>query len=173
MALRRSGVARGGGGGMMEQMFPGYKDKLWAKYPPAVKSYFIQSECSAWEKPWAELRSFQPLYLKYKGMEAGFKPSAKFREPYVDWQRQIARGTMHTGRWYEGPYGTDYTPGNTHDRLDNVKAPFTAAEWEERKQYRSWDLLTVGAIFVGGFVYYRLSTETPVVWCEEMPKKDD
>ena len=23
---------------------------------------------------------------------------------------------MHYGRWYEGPNGSDYRPGNTHDR---------------------------------------------------------
>eukprot|EP00971_Amphidinium_carterae_P028968 569587-Amphidinium_carterae.1 len=84
-------------------------------------------------------------------------PSQKYRKPAVDWRRQMERGTMVYGRWYEGPYGSDYRPGNSHDRLANTKvpaaaelvlpdsrilgglslqAPFTAEEWEERKQYR-------------------------------------
>jgi ubiquinol-cytochrome c reductase cytochrome c1 subunit len=152
---------------MLDQLIPGYKDKLWARYPPAVKKMMIASENDGWEKPWAELRSFQPNFLKYKDMEKSWKPSFKYRKPVVDWPRMLERGTMHTGRWYEGPNGSDYTPGNTVDRLADVKAPFSAAEWEERKQYRSFDLLTFGGVFLAGFVYYRVSTEWPVVWCEE------
>ncbi len=29
----------------------------------------------------------------------------------------------------EGPNGSDYRPGNTVDRLQNVREPFTDAEW--------------------------------------------
>lgn len=80
---------------------------------------------------------------------------------------------------YEGPNNTDYRPGNTYDRLTADpsppkkllrggvrRAPFTEAEWEERKQYRpgasfwfaesalrSWDLVKFGyamlALFLG------------------------
>merc|ERR1719265_2440982 len=82
-------------------------------------------------------------------MEKGFALSQKYRKIAVDWRRQMERGTMHYGRWYEGPYGSDYRPGNTFDRLQNVKAPFTDAEWEERKNYRSFDLLYFGYGLMG------------------------
>jgi hypothetical protein len=156
---------------MLEQLLPGYKDKLWKNYPDGFKQYLIASENNAWEAPWKELRTFQPTFMQYKSMEAGWKPSSKFRKMTVDWPRQLERGTMHTGRWYEGPNGTDYTPGNTMDRLADVKAPFSNAEWEERKKYRSFDLLTFGGVFLAGFVYYRVSTEWPVVWCEELEEE--
>merc|ERR1712036_124487 len=76
-------------------------------------------------------------------------------------------GTMFYGRWYEGPNGTDYRPGNTHDRLANVRAPFTDAEWEERKQYRSFDLMKFSYGLMAIFLAYRVTNEWPVVWCEE------
>lgn len=108
---------------------------------------------------------------------------SRYRKPAVDWRRQQVRGTLHVGRFYEGPptpgatTPSDYTPGigyavgkniffrkyrfyitiltfalavswlripphlgNTFNRLDNVHAPFSDAEWQERKKYRSWDM---------------------------------
>merc|ERR1711957_744168 len=86
---------------------------------------------------------------QYKAAEQKQAPSLKFRKPSVDWRRQEARGTLHVGTFYEGPpspgaaAGTlsNYTPGNTFDRLDNVMAPFSDAEWAQKKQYRSWDMV--------------------------------
>merc|ERR1711862_499936 len=89
------------------------------------------------------------------------------RKPAVDWRRQMERGTMHYGRWYEGPNGSDYRPGNTFDRLENVRAPFTEAEWEERKNYRSFDMMKVSYGILALFLAYRVTNEWPVVWCEE------
>merc|ERR1712176_393158 len=111
---------RAGGGGIADKMFPGYKDKIWARVPPAAKNYLVKSENDGFEKEIAQHKQWQSVLMSYKSMEKSFAPSAKFRKPAVDWRRQIERGTMHYGRWYEGPYGTDYTPGNTHDRLANV-----------------------------------------------------
>ena len=157
---------------MLNQLMPGYKDKLWARYTDPMKRYFIASQNDAWEKPWKDLRWFRGMFMPYKATEEKMKPTFKSRKPYVDWQRQKARGVLHVGRWYEGPDGSDYTPGNTVDRLQNVKAPFTEQEWAERKAYRTWDLLTIGAIFMAGFLYYRVSVEWPVVWCEE-PQEEE
>merc|ERR1712004_503223 len=100
----------------------------------------------------AQHQSWQKKFLSYKSFESGFKPSAKYRKSSVDWRRQMERGTMFYGRWYEGPEGSDYRPGNTVDRLANVKAPFSDAEWEERKQYRSWDLMKFGYAGLGLFL---------------------
>merc|ERR1712093_64646 len=110
-------------------------------------------------------RSWQDRLLAWKNFEKGFTPSFKYRKPAVDWRRQMERGTMFYGRWYEGPNGTDYRPGNTHDRLANVRAPFTDAEWEERKQYRSFDLMKFSYGLMAIFLAYRVTNEWPVVWC--------
>merc|ERR1712048_1482124 len=104
---------------------------------------------------------WQETFLKWKGFEKGFAPSAKYRKNSVDWRRQMERGTMHYGRWYEGPNGSDYRPGNTHDRLANVTAPFTDAEWEERKNYRSFDLMKFGYMCLGLFLAYRVTNDCP------------
>ena len=44
-------------------------------------------------------------------------------------------------------------------------APFSDAEWRQRRDYRSFDILhcTYGAL--GLFFAYRLTTEWPTVWC--------
>ena len=47
------------------------------------------------------------------------------------------------------------------------KAPFTDAEWEERKQYRSFDIMRFGYACLGIFLAYRLTNEWPVVWCDD------
>ncbi|CAK0845264.1 unnamed protein product [Prorocentrum cordatum] len=145
--LRRSVAARGGGGGIADKMFPGYKDKIWAALPKGVQEFKVKSENDGFEKAIAQHKSWQATLLQYKAKEQGLAPSAKYRKPAVDWRRQMERGTMHYGRWYEGPGGSDYRPGNTVDRLENVKAPFTDAEWEERKQHRSFDISGVGLIW--------------------------
>jgi len=113
---------------MADKMFPGWQEKLWARYPQGYKEYVVKSENDKFEAGIAQHKWWQGLLLSYKSMEASFKPSAKYRKPGVDWRRQIERGTMHYGRWYEGPNGSDYRPGNTFDRLENVRAPFTPEE---------------------------------------------
>merc|ERR1712014_510041 len=135
--------------------------------PGGMKEYLVKSENNKFEGAIASHKSWQSLLLQYKSVESGFAPSSKYRKAAVDWRRQIERGTMHFGRWDEGPYGTDYRPGNTFDRLANVKAPFTDAEWEERKKYRSWDIMYFGYALMGIFLAYRVTGEWPVVWCEE------
>jgi ubiquinol-cytochrome c reductase cytochrome c1 subunit len=158
---------------MADKLFPGYQDKLWAKTPPALKSYQISSENGGFEKAMKSHESWQAKFLDYKAFEAKLAPSFKYRKPAVDWRRQIARGTMHYGRGWEGPYGSDYRPGNTHDRLENTREPFTDAEWEERKDYRSFDLMKLGYSLMGIFLLYRVTEEWPVCWCEEQKAIED
>merc|ERR1712083_85798 len=133
----------------------------------------VKSTNNNFEGAIATYKSWQDRLLAWKNMEKGFAPSSKYRKPAVDWRRQIERGTMHYGRWYEGPYGTDYRPGNTHDRMQNVQAPFTDAEWEERKKHRSFDLVKFGYSILGIFLAYRLTNEWPVVWCEERKESNE
>ena len=164
---------RGGGGGIADKMFPGYKDKIWARVPGGLKEFLVKRENNNFEKAIKSHKSWQSMILSYKGMEASFAPSAKFRKMAVDWRRQIERGTMHYGRWYEGPNGSDYRPGNTFDRLKNVEAPFSEAEWQDRKQYRSWDLVKFSYSLLGIFLLYRVTNEWPVVWCDERRIAED
>eukprot|EP00448_Togula_jolla_P034755 CAMPEP_0170623450 /NCGR_PEP_ID=MMETSP0224-20130122/29707_1 /TAXON_ID=285029 /ORGANISM="Togula jolla, Strain CCCM 725" /LENGTH=175 /DNA_ID=CAMNT_0010949909 /DNA_START=64 /DNA_END=591 /DNA_ORIENTATION=+ len=165
--LIRSHVRRGGGGGIVDKMIPGYKEKIWAALPKGYKEYTVKSENNKFESAIAKHKQWQNFFLSYKAIEKGFAPSSQFRKPAVDWRRQMERGTMFFGRWYEGPYGTDYRPGNTHDRLANIQAPFTEAEWEERKKHRSFDLLYFGYGLMALFLAYRVTSEWPVVWCDD------
>merc|ERR1712087_1073335 len=164
--MLRSRIMRGGGG-IVDKMIPGYKDKIWARVPGGMKDYLVKSSNDKFESAIKSHKSWQSTLLQYKAVEKGFAPSAKYRKAAVDWRRQMERGTMHFGRWYEGPYGTDYTPGNTHDRLADVKAPFTDAEMEERNKHRSFDLLKFFYGLTGLLLLYRVTNEWPVVWCEE------
>merc|ERR1712060_201418 len=145
----------------------GYKDKIWAELPAAYKDYKVKSVNDKFENGIAAHQKWQGVLVAAKSIEKSLVPSSKYRKPAVDWRRQIERGTMHYGRWYEGPQGTDYTPGNTHDRLSNVEAPFTDAEWEERKKHRSFDLMKFGYALFGLFIAYRVTNEWPVVWCDD------
>mmetsp|Transcript_161280 Transcript_161280/g.517760 ORF Transcript_161280/g.517760 Transcript_161280/m.517760 type:complete len:174 (+) Transcript_161280:99-620(+) len=165
--MLRSGVTRAGGGGIIDKMIPGYQDKIWAALPKGVKEYRVKAENDAFESGIKQHKKWQGMLLSWKETEKGFAPSQKYRKPAVDWRRQMERGTMHYGRWYEGPAGSDYTPGKTTDRLDNVRAPFSDAEWEERKEYRSWDIMKLGYAGLALFLAYRVTNEWPVVWCEE------
>merc|ERR1719191_175007 len=159
MALLRSSRVRAAGGGIADKLFPGYKDKLWAMTPPAVKAYQVKSENDAFESAINHHKSVSGYYLKWKEVESRMAPSFKYRKPAVDWKRQLARGTMHFGRWYEGPHGSDYRPGNTVDRLANVREPFTDAEWAEMKKYRSFDLLHFSYMLLAIFLLYRATEE--------------
>eukprot|EP00931_Biecheleriopsis_adriatica_P018097 TRINITY_DN1275_c0_g1_i1.p1 TRINITY_DN1275_c0_g1~~TRINITY_DN1275_c0_g1_i1.p1 ORF type:complete len:195 (-),score=35.90 TRINITY_DN1275_c0_g1_i1:100-618(-) len=163
--MRQAKILRAGG--IADKMFPGYKDKIWAALPQGIKESQVKSANNKFESGISQHKSWQGYLLSWKEMEKNFAPSQKFRKPAVDWRRQMERGTMHYGRWYEGPNGSDYRPGNTHDRLLDVKAPFTDAEWEERKQYRSFDLMKFGYMCLGLFLAYRVTNEWPVVWCED------
>merc|ERR1711953_932392 len=117
MGMRCSRSMRAGGGGLADKMFPGWQDKLWAKYSPGVQKFLVNRENNTYEAAVATHKKWQNLFVSYKSSEASWAPSSKYRKPYVDWRRQIERGTMHFGRWYEGPHGSNYIPGNTVDRL--------------------------------------------------------
>merc|ERR1712232_372049 len=111
--LRTSRMARGGGGGIIDKMIPGYKDKIWARVPQGAKEYLVKGENSKFESAIAQHKKWQGILLSYKSTEKSMAPSSKYRKPAVDWRRQMERGTMHFGRFYEGPNGSDYRPGNT------------------------------------------------------------
>ena len=139
---------------------------------PSRRRSAINALCKKDESAVATHKQWASALATWKGAEKSMAPSYKFRKPSVDWRRQVARGTVHTGRWYEGPpvagsnQPSDYTPGNTHDRLASIRAPFTDAEWEERKNYRSFDLLNIAYGTLGIFVAYRLTSDWPVVWTQ-------
>lgn len=158
-------------GDLLGTIFPGYKDKIWATLDPGMKKKLIIRKNDAYENALQLHRQWGQLLTSYKQSEASMKPSHKYRKPAVDWRRQEARGTLHVGRFYEGPAApgsnvpSDYTPGNTFNRLDNVHAPFSDAEWVERKKHRSWDMVHVLYTMLGGFFAYRLAGDWPVVWC--------
>jgi len=171
--MLRSTQRFGGGGGFIDKMIPGYQEKIWKAIPEPQRFAIIRQKNRSFESFVSGHKRWQNTLTAYKASENGMAPSPKFRKISVDWRRQMTRGTMHVGRWYEGPpvpgssIPSNYTPGNTYDRLQNVRAPFSEAEWEERKNYRSFDLVKFGYGLIGIFILFRLNGEWPVVWCEE------
>ena len=159
--LRRSVAPREGS--LVDKMIPGWKERLWSKVPPEWQRKKIEFDNAAFERELKTHRNFQVWFLKYKKMEKKFIPSEEFRKPLVDWRRQLARGTLWIGKPQEGPEGTNYTPGNTKDRLRET-IPFTAEEWAERKQNRTWDGLKLGITCWGLWVVAREWNDWPVVW---------
>ena len=162
--FRQSCARRGGGGGdTLEKLMPGYKDKIWARVPDDWKMRVIQYQNRGFEQGIEKHKNFQSKFVAYKKVEDKFVPSQQYRKPAVDWRRQLARGTLHIGRWFEGPNGTDYRPGKTFSRLEQLE-PFSKEEWEARKKYRVWDGVKVGLGLWGLWLANRVSTTTPVVW---------
>jgi hypothetical protein len=148
---------------MLDKMIPGYKDKVWARVPDDWKMRIIQYENRGFEAGIEKHRSFQNKFIAYKQVEDKFVPSSEFRKPSVDWRRQLARGTLHIGRWFEGPNKSDYRPGKTFSRLEQLE-PFSKEEWEARKAFRVWNGVKVGMTLWGLWLANRLTTTTPVVW---------
>eukprot|EP00392_Amoebophrya_sp_AT5.2_P004902 g4911.t1 len=166
-------------GDILGTIFPGYKEKLWAKYSTDMKKQMINRANDKFETNLKLHKQWGSLLSSYKNLEKGYEPSHKARKPSIDWRRQEIRGTLHAGKFYEGPPNpevtaanggvvqlSDYTPGNSFDRIThNVRELFSEREWAERKKYRSWDMVKVLYWSTGGFLLYRLSGEWPVVWC--------
>ncbi|CAD7956299.1 unnamed protein product [Amoebophrya sp. A120] len=165
-------------GDLLGTIFPGYKEKLWAKYSVDMKKQMIGRQNDKFESALKTHQQWGKMLTSYKTYEKSYEPTYKSRKPSVDWRRQEIRGTLHAGKFYEGPaIGTggaavaaipsDYTPGNTFDRM-SANFPnnlFSEEEWKMRKQYRSWDMVKVLYYMTGGLFLYRLTTEWPVVWC--------
>ena len=162
--LKASTVARSGQKSLVETLVPGYKDRVWAMISPDIKKRYIAMENASFEKSIESHKRFQDYFVRYKAIEDKMAPSSKFRKPAVDWRRQLARGTLHFGKFFEGPYGSDYRPGRSFDRLKEA-IPFSEVEWEERKRYRSWDALRVAFLLWGLFFANRVTQNYPVVWC--------
>jgi hypothetical protein len=148
---------------MLDKMIPGYKDKIWARVPDEWKMRIIQYENQSFESGIHKHKTFQNRFVAYKRIEDKFRPLEVHRKPAVDWRRQLARGTLHIGRWFEGPNGSDYRPGRTFSRLEQLH-PFTQAEWEQRKSHRVWDGVKLGMGLWGLWLVNRVTTTTPVVW---------
>ena len=151
-------------GSLLDKLIPGYQEKIWARVPTEWKKRKIEYELNQFTKQIESHKKFQDLFLKYKEVEARFTPSEKFRKPAVDWRRQLTRGTLFYGKPVEGPHGSDYRPGHTFDRLQQL-VPFTAEEWAQRREHRVWDGLKLAATLYALFLGNRMMTDTPVVWC--------
>ncbi|KAF4679640.1 hypothetical protein FOZ60_014791 [Perkinsus olseni] len=168
--LKVSRSSLGGAGGsssMAEQLFPGYKDKIWAMIPDEYKLMKIRYDNNIFENGVNKHKTFQKRFIAYKdNIEQRFIPSQKYRKPSVDWRRQEARGTLHIGRWYEGPNGSDYRPGKTFDRLRQL-VPFTEEEWSQRQQHRTWDGVKFVMISWAVWMGWKMTQTYPIVWCEE------
>ena len=150
-------------GGLVEKMFPQWEDRLWAKLPEKLQNSLVNQRNLKIESFYTKLKNYQSILTPYKSIESKFEPSRKFRKPSVDWRRQLARGTLHIGKPFEGPGQTDYTPNNTFERLEK-ETPFTSEEWTRRKEFRNWHAVKLGYGILGLMGTYHILRNETTVW---------
>lgn len=158
----------GGGGGALESMFPGYKDKIWARIPLSTRQAIIRRDNSKFEAAAKSqcITAKNRIAAFYQVLWDPLKPSEQYGHHVVDYKRQYARGTFVAGR-------PCYLPEGGRDRLDmrnaeNIFEPFTAEEQAERKNNRTISFGTCSLAIAGlSFLYYHRHRNEPVVWCME------
>lgn len=151
----------GGGGGMLNKLFPGYKDALWNKLPAEFRRRVIRRQSAVFsrelranclDRP-ARVQAFHDL------VSVPLEPDYEARTPVVDYKRQHARGTLLPGRDMYVPSPTD------QQRLYNPDKPYTEEELQERRRYARHDLKKALAVLFAGFLIYDYQQSRPVAWC--------
>lgn len=154
-----------GGGGALEKLFPGYKDKIWQKVPSQWRRRLISRWNHQYEQEkWTSYASSRRLASFHASVMDRLKPSYDYRIPKVDYKRQEARGTLVEAPDYylEGGSGQQ-------QRLLRIEAPYTDQETKERERYKYFSLKYLfGAcglfLAVDGYIQRR-----PIAWCLESP----
>ncbi|CDJ68179.1 cytochrome C1, putative [Eimeria necatrix] len=154
----------GGGGGALNKLFPGYKDKIWMKVPAQWRERLVRHWNTTYERQvYAQCVVFnQRLQTYSKTVLDPLRPDEKYSLPAVDYKRQKARGTLVEGADF-------YIPDkHAQNRLARPFEPYTEEEQETRQRYKYQNLgfylaVALGASFVHDCFYQR----RPVCWCLE------
>ncbi|CEL92080.1 unnamed protein product [Vitrella brassicaformis CCMP3155] len=127
----------GGGGDTLNSLFPGYRDKIWARLSPQIRQYLIRRDNAGFESSMHTLSVVQrqkyAAFFQY--LADPLRPSYQYRKPVVDYKRQVTRGTYVQGRHL-------YKADGKGDRLDmsnpsNLWEPFTPQEQEQRRKNKA------------------------------------
>ncbi|KAK1938477.1 putative cytochrome C1 precursor protein [Babesia divergens] len=153
-----------GGGGALNKIFPGYKDKLWKKLPLKLRlhmikrwnSHAVASMTDTCVITNAKIKSFNKYILD------PLKPSYQYRQPAIDYKKQRARGTLLEGVDY-------YLPtARAQQRLANFFEPYTDEENKQRAKYRYQNLKTYIYAAIGATVLHNWYQRRPIVWCSDV-----
>lgn len=154
----------GGGGGALNKLFPGYKDKIWAKVPVKVRELLINRWNNAYSAEYYKLCVVENMRIRWlhKNVVEPLKPDYSYRMKAVDYKRQIARGTL-----VEGVDGHSHQ-GMYEKRLRNHFEPYSEEEMKERRQHRYYSLKWgLGCALFFGVIYELNEKKRPIVWCLE------
>ncbi|KFG46914.1 cytochrome c1, heme protein, partial [Toxoplasma gondii GAB2-2007-GAL-DOM2] len=154
----------GGGGGALNKLFPGYKDKIWMKVPVQWRQQMIQHWNKSYEKQvYSESVALNRTFQARNQLVLDrLKPSGAYRLPAVDYKRQLSRGTLVEGADFYLPTAQE------QQRLARHFEPYSEQEQEERRKFRFQSIsvylaVALGASFVHDYFYQR----RPVAWCLE------
>ncbi|UKJ89612.1 cytochrome C1 precursor [Theileria orientalis] len=152
------------GGGALNKLFPGYKDKIWNRLPVRVRYHLINSwnrklVSSAYSESVltnSKIKSFNKFVLD------PLKPSYAYRSPAIDYKKQRARGTLIEGVDY-------YLPTlRVQQRLANFFEPYTDEENYHRRKYRYQSLKVYILAALGLTAAHAYLQRRPVAWCSNL-----
>lgn len=153
----------GGGGGTLNKLFPGYKDKIWVRMPREWRLFLIRRAHKNFEKEWhaASVVANKRMQWYHKNVYEPLKPSYENRLPSVDYKRQRERGTLVEGR-------DMYIPDEkSQKRLYNFFEPYDNKEQENRQKHQYYDLKFGLLAFGAAWLIYDYMQSRPIVWCME------
>lgn len=155
----------GGGGGALNKLFPGYKDKLWLKVSQQWRRRMICHWNDQFEREWHALSVVKTRRMRFfaTNLADPLRPSGDFRPPVVDYKRQKSRGTLVESVDY-------YVPEQKkaqQSRLENHSEPFSEEEQKERSQNRYQNIKVYLAVALGASALHATLQSRPVAWCLE------
>ncbi|CAG9473668.1 cytochrome c1 precursor, putative [Plasmodium vivax] len=148
------------GGGALNNLFPGYKDKIWLKLPHHLRIRLIKSWNQEFEKniSKAKIKNNKIKNLNYYLLDK-FKPNENYKNRHTDYKRQMCRGTLEEGCDF-------FLPNKrSQDRLKNHLQPYTEEESEERKKHKYLNLKYYILFCLGFSVLHNSMQSRPVAWC--------
>uniref|UniRef100_A0A3B0MY60 Cytochrome C1, putative n=1 Tax=Theileria annulata TaxID=5874 RepID=A0A3B0MY60_THEAN len=152
------------GGGALNKLFPGYKDKIWNKLPLTLRLSLINSWnrklISSVHKECVVTNSKMKSFNKY--VLDPLKPGYAYRSPAIDYKKQRARGTLIEGVDYYLP-----TLG-AQERLVKFFEPYTEEETARRSRYRYQSLKVYVLTALGVTVVYNYLQRRPIAWCSDL-----
>ncbi|KAK2198290.1 bifunctional Cytochrome c-like domain/Cytochrome c1/Cytochrome c-like domain superfamily/Cytochrome c1 [Babesia duncani] len=153
-----------GGGGALNKIFPGYKDKIWRKLPLNWRMSFIKKWNNELERSVYETSVVTNMRIKSfnKYILDTLRPSYGYRSTCIDYKKQRARGTLLEGVDY-------YLPTVAcQNRLSNFFEPYTHEENQERSKYRYQSLQNYILVALGVTVVHGWLQKRPIAWCSDI-----
>eukprot|EP00920_Eleutheroschizon_duboscqi_P039854 GHVT01095569.1.p1 GENE.GHVT01095569.1~~GHVT01095569.1.p1 ORF type:complete len:325 (-),score=91.11 GHVT01095569.1:1436-2410(-) len=152
----------GGGGGALNKLFPGYKDKLWLKLPQQVRQSILSRRVSSLERAAVSSLAAARRHAAVSFFVADpLRPPWLWRTPAVDYKRQKARGTLVEGLDLYQP--TQWQ----QQRLQRHFEPYSEEETKQRNKFRFQSLKYYLGFAFGFSLLSSYRQRRPIAWCLE------